>query len=78
MKREPPVIDHDPDEPPLDRTGNWPYWVGFALLAVLWIGNLALFTLDWHSIVLGAATGGIFVAIVLDYTGNRVPKWMRR
>lgn len=75
---EPRTIDHDPDEPPLDRTGNWPYWVGIIMLAIMWIGSLALLTLDRNSVLLGALTGGIFVAIVLDYTGNRVPRWMRR
>jgi hypothetical protein len=71
-------IDHDPDEPPRDRSWKGIPWLATFMVAILWIGNLALFDLDWHSVTLGALTGGAFVAIILDYTGNRVPKWMRR
>lgn len=74
---EPPIIDHDPDEPPPDRTGSWPYWLGGLMIVVLWIGSLVSMDLDWHSVILGALTGAVFMVIGLGYTGNRVPKWMR-
>lgn len=74
----PPIIDHDPDEPPPDRSGNWPYWAGIAMITALWAIAAATEEVDWYFTGLGALTGGTFVAIVLDYTGNRVPKWMRR
>jgi hypothetical protein len=70
-------IEHDADEPPRDRTGNWPYWLGLALLMVLWIGNLLYVPLNWNSVALGAITGGGFVGFMMEYTGNRLPRWMR-
>lgn len=73
----PPAIDHDPDEPPRDRTGNWPYWANFAALLVLWLWMLTSQRPSWPSIALGVWTG-LFVAIWgTAITGNRVPKWMR-
>lgn len=74
---KPPIIEHDTDEPPRDRTGNWPYWAGIILIAALWAITAVTEPINWHFVGLGALTGGVFVAIVLDYTGNRVPKWMR-
>lgn len=71
-------IDHDPDEPPRDRTGNWPYWAGIIMLAVLWAGSLMVLAMDWHSVILGALTGGVLVGFMMEYTGNKVPRWMRR
>ncbi|ODA95555.1 hypothetical protein BFX40_23630 [Mesorhizobium sp. SEMIA 3007] len=71
-------IDHDADEPPKDRSGNSVFWAAGTVLALLWLGSLTLMTLDWHSVVLGAVSGGAFVAFVTEITGNKVPKWMRR
>lgn len=72
-----PVIDHDPDEPPPDTSGNGIYWAAFAALLLLWIGYLALIPIDWHSLVLGAASG-LFLGIWgIAVTGNKVPRWMR-
>lgn len=71
-------IDHDPTEPPRDRTGNWIYWAGAALVVVLWAVSLSTMTLDWHSVRLGAITGGVFVLIMTAITKGKVPPWMRR
>jgi hypothetical protein len=72
-------IDHDAGEPAKARApSNAPIWAAGIVLAVLWIGSLTLMTLDWHSVVLGAVSGGAFVAIMTEITGNKVPKWMRR
>jgi hypothetical protein len=71
-------IDHDPEEPPRDNSWRGLPIAFFAMLAILWVGSLAVLTLDWHSVALGALTGGAFAGAVIEYTGNRVPKWMRR
>jgi hypothetical protein len=71
-------IDHDPDEPPRDRSGNGVLWMAGLMVSLLWLGSLTLLTLDWHSVTLGAVTGGVFVAIMTEITGNKVPPWMRR
>lgn len=78
MNSEPPTINHDPDEPPPDRSWKGIPWVAALTVVILWIGNIALFDIDWRSVTLGALTGGTFVAVILEYTGNRVPRWMRR
>lgn len=78
MNSEPPTINHDPDEPPLDRSWKGIPWLFAAVLFLLWVGSLAVLSLDWHSVALGALTGGAFVGFVMEYTGNRVPRWMRR
>ena len=70
-------IDHDPEEPPRDRTGTWPLWLGAFMIAVFWVGNLLYMPMDWNSVCLGAITGGVFVIIMNEVTGNKVPKWMR-
>lgn len=75
---QPPLIDHDPNEPPLDKSWKGIPWAFAAMVALLWGGSLAILTVDWHSVFLGALTGGGFVGFVLSYTGNRVPRWMRR
>ena len=72
-------IDHDADEhPKASAPSNAPIWAAAVVLAVLWIGSLTLMTLDWHSVVLGAVSGGAFVAFVTEITGNKAPKWMTR
>jgi membrane protein YdbS with pleckstrin-like domain len=70
-------IDHDPDEPPPDRSGNTVYWASFAALAVICAGYFFYNTPDWWALAVGCAIG-LFVAIwAIAITGNKVPKWMR-
>lgn len=65
-------IDHDPNEPPVDRTpGPW-RWV-MAILIVGWAGYLYSFPVDWRSIALGVLTGAAIVAWAVDITGNKIP-----
>lgn len=71
-------IEHDPQEPPRDRTGNGIFYAWAVLLPVMWGGFYYFDMLEWRSAVLGALTGGVFVAIMTEITGNRVPPWMRR
>lgn len=77
---EPPrdYIEHDPDEPPRDMTGNGVYWAGGAILIAIWAVYFFLGTIDWESVMLGGLTGGMFILAMIEYTGNKVPKWMRR
>lgn len=75
---EPPTIEHNPDEPPPDRSGNGVYWAWAVLLPVLWAIQLALGEIDWVSVGLGALTSALFVLVMIEYTGNKVPRWMRR
>lgn len=75
---EPRIIDHDPDEPPPDRTGRWPYFTGSAAIAIVAGGYFLTRDPDWHSLAVGAGCGIVFTALIIEYTGNKVPKWMRR
>lgn len=71
-------IDHDPKEPPRDRSGNGVVWAALGMLALMWVGSLTLMTVDWHSVILGALSGGFFIGAMTEITGNKVPPWMRR
>ncbi|MBN9236001.1 hypothetical protein QV13_12805 [Mesorhizobium hungaricum] len=77
MNRDRKTIDHDPDEPPRDRTGNGLYWMAGICVLLVWIGNLLAGKIDWGSVILGALTGGVFAIIMIEITGNKAPKWMR-
>lgn len=71
------LIEHDPEEPPRDRTGYAVYWANFALLALFWTGTLMLDILNWGTVALGVWTGAFIAIWSIDITGNKVPKWMR-
>lgn len=73
-----PIIDHDPDEPPPDTSGNGIYWVLFIGIFVGWIAYLITGILDWPSAALGLGTGCALAIWAIAVTGNKVPKWMRR
>ncbi len=77
-KPTPNYIEHDPDEPPRDTTGNGVYWGWAIVLPALWAIHLILGEVQWRSVGLGALTSGIFVLAMIEYTGNKVPRWMRR
>lgn len=66
------TIDHDPNEPPVDRgPGPWRWVFPVLLLGV----GLNFFTrgLDWVSLAGGFALGAVFSAWVIEITGNKVP-----
>jgi hypothetical protein len=71
-------IEHDPDEPPRDMTGNWIYWAASAMVVLMWTINLLYIPLDWNSVRLGFLTGGVFMIVGRAITGDKVPSWMRR
>lgn len=67
-----PAIDHDPNEPPRDRSKSpWPFAaIG---LVLLWAWYAYFMQADWISIGLGFGTGIVFASWAVDVTGNRVP-----
>lgn len=71
------TINHDPDEPPRDRSGNAAYWASASIVAILWVIFLTLGKVDFYSVCLGAFTCLVVVGIAVEITGNRVPPWMR-
>lgn len=71
-------IEHDPKEPPRYKGGNGIFWALGVVIAALWTAFVAFQMLDWHSAALGFGTGAVFVIIMVEITGNRVPPWMRR
>lgn len=74
--REPHFIEHDPEEPKIDR-GPGPWKIVLPLIAIFWVGNLYYFPIDWRSVALGLMTGGGIVAWAIDITGNKVPDWWK-
>lgn len=65
-------IEHDSDEPPVDRTpGPWK-WAA-VVLVLLWAWYFYFMPFAWHGIALGFITGGVFTAWVIEITGNKVP-----
>lgn len=71
-------IDHDPKEPPRFNGGNGIFYIWAALLPAMWGGFWYFDMLEWRSAILGALSGGVFVTIMIEITGNKVPPWMRR
>lgn len=73
----PPTIDHDPDEPPIDRgPGPW-RWVFPVIIAIFFL-NVFTRDMDWTSLALGFGAGGVFAAWVIEITGNKVPDSWRK
>lgn len=70
-------IDHDPNEPKIDRSkGGW--LSTFAVLGFGFIGLLYYGMIDWTSFFIGGALIGTFVAWATEYTGNKVPDSWRK
>ncbi|WP_017960008.1 hypothetical protein [Rhizobium leguminosarum] len=65
-------IDHDPDEPKLDR-GPGPWKAVLAVIVFTWIWYLYFQPFNWPSIALGLLTGAGVVAWAIDITGNKIP-----
>jgi hypothetical protein len=68
-----PIIDHDQNEPKIDRTpGPW-RWVFPVLLAVV-VVNIVTHGFDWISFAEGGALGMVFAGWAIEVTGNKVPE----
>lgn len=78
MSHDPPVIEHDSDEPPPDRSGNTVYWANLILLILLWTWLLFSEPINWICVAIGAWTGTFIAIWSIDKTRNKPPKWMRR
>lgn len=70
----PPQIEHDETEF-ADKRAGWPST--WAVVALIWAGNLYFFPFDWRSMALGMLTGCILVAWSMDVTGGVVPRSWR-
>lgn len=65
-------IDHDPNEPKIDRS-DFPWWaVGLGLIFI-WVCYLTFHDFDWYSIAVGLGTGTMLACWAVDTTGNKVP-----
>lgn len=70
-------IDHDRNEPKIDRTlGPW-RWV-FPVLLVMVAINAVTGTISWPSFLGGLGVGGVLAAWAIEVTGNKVPDSWRR
>lgn len=70
------TIDHDPNEPPIDRgPGPW-RWVVPVVLAVIGL-NAYSYGLDWVSFACGGGAGIVLTAWAIEVTGNKVPSSWR-
>jgi hypothetical protein len=75
------IIDHDPNETPekphwfWDPPGLW--WSGWAIIALLWVGEWYSNELNWRSIALGIITGGGLATWAAEITGNKIPESWR-
>lgn len=57
---KPRTIDHDPNEPKIDRRPE-SFRLIFALLAFAWFGMIYAYGVEWRSAVIGGATGMMFM-----------------
>ena len=53
-------IDHDPEEPKIDRKPE-SFRLIFSLLAFAWFGTVYAYGVEWRSAILGAGTGMMFM-----------------
>lgn len=71
-------IDHDPNEPKIDRSkGGWLSTfavLGFGFAILLYYGQI-----EWYSLFIGAAIASAFTAWAMEYTGNKIPdRWRKK
>lgn len=65
-------IDHDRNEPKIDRTpGPW-RWV-FPVIGAVFLLNILTREIDWISVGLGLGLGCTLAGWAIEVTGNKVP-----
>lgn len=65
-------IDHDPNEPKIDRS-NTVFYAAWAVVAVGWILTLYIGDLHWQSAGLGALTAAVLIITHFEKFGNKWP-----
>lgn len=65
-------IDHDQHEPKIDRD-PFPWWLGWSLVAIGWLGFWYYGLIEWCSAALGGFSGLMLASWAIDKTGNRIP-----
>ncbi len=71
------IIDHDPNETPR-KPERVIYWLGAAIVILLWICEWYFHGFSWRPIALGLFTGAMVTAIAIEITGNKPPSsWGR-
>lgn len=74
---EPHTIDHDQNEPQVDRgPGPW-RWVIPVVLATVGL-NAFVNGIDWLSFACGAGAGIVFTAWMIEVSGNKAPASRRK
>lgn len=75
LSDNPKIIDHIPNE---RRPGNGIWWLGWAMVALLWVWYLYFHEFDWPAVAIGAISGLMLASWAIDITGNKVPEWLLR
>lgn len=71
-----PFIEHDPDEPKIDRSRG-PWLSTFVILSVGIAGAAYYQVLDWASFMGGVGFGGVLAGWAIERTGNKIPESWR-
>lgn len=72
---EPNTIDHNPNE---KRQPWWLWWVAWAFVALLWLGQWYTDGFEWDNIMLGIGTGVLLASWAIDIGGVETPASWRR
>ncbi|WP_273773288.1 hypothetical protein [Brucella intermedia] len=70
-------IEHDPNEPKIDRSMKI-YWIAGGLLSLAWLHQLVFEVPDWGQLLLGIGTGCVLAAWAIEISGDKVPESWRR
>ena len=73
-------IEHNPNEPKIDRSSFKWIWVAlWAFVVLLWLDQIRQGNFDWGQIALGFITAFVLTAWAIDISGNKIPEnWQRK